>query len=56
VLTACDHDLDRALAQVAARPDYTPAEHARDLAGALRWNAIDAARSGARALRRLAPR
>ena len=33
------HDLDRALAAADARHDYTAAEHARDLAGALRWNA-----------------
>ncbi|MBO4209452.1 asparagine synthetase B family protein [Micromonospora echinofusca] len=39
VLTRCDHDLDRAIADGAARPDYTVLEHARDLAGAARWNA-----------------
>ncbi len=31
-------DLDRALAEDAAELDHTPLEHARDLAGALRWN------------------
>jgi|SRR5579875_1022036 asparagine synthase (glutamine-hydrolysing) len=32
-------DLDRALRDIDARPDYSIADHARDLAGALRWNA-----------------
>ncbi len=49
VLDQCDLDLDRALAAIAARPDYTAAEHLRDLAGALRWNA-------APLVRRLLPR
>ncbi|HEY5352416.1 MAG TPA: asparagine synthase-related protein [Streptosporangiaceae bacterium] len=40
VLQRCGHDLDRAIADSAARPDYTPAERARDLAGAVRWNAV----------------
>ena len=31
-------DLERALAEDAAGLDHTPLEHARDLAGALRWN------------------
>ena len=31
-------DLDRAVAEVQARPDYTAAEHAKDFAGAVRWN------------------
>ncbi len=35
-------DLDLALRDVAAQPDYTLADHARDLAGALRWNAAGA--------------
>jgi asparagine synthase (glutamine-hydrolysing) len=39
VLMKCGNDLDRALGQIAARQDYTLLEHARDLAGALRWNA-----------------
>jgi asparagine synthase (glutamine-hydrolysing) len=39
VLMKCDNDLDRALAENAARQDYTLLERARDLAGALRWNA-----------------
>jgi len=38
VLLKCDNDLDRALAEGAARQDYTLLEHARDLAGAARWN------------------
>jgi asparagine synthase (glutamine-hydrolysing) len=37
-------DLDRALADVDAQPDYSLTEHARDLAGALRWNAAGALR------------
>jgi len=44
VLDQHDLDLDRALAAAAARPDYTPLEHAIDLAGALRWNAAAAVR------------
>jgi hypothetical protein len=40
----CGHDLDRAIADGAARPDYTLAERARDLAGAARWNAVLAVR------------
>jgi asparagine synthase (glutamine-hydrolysing) len=48
VLSQCGHDLDSALAQARTRPDYTAAEHARDLAGALRWNAAAALRSSAR--------
>ncbi len=46
VLSQCGHDLDRALAQTGA--DYTAIEHARDLVGALRWNAATALRSRAR--------
>jgi asparagine synthase (glutamine-hydrolysing) len=45
VLERCDHDLDRAIADSAARPDYNLAERARDLAGALRWNAVLAPRA-----------
>jgi asparagine synthase (glutamine-hydrolysing) len=48
VLSQHGHDLDRALAEASARTDYTIAEHARDLAGALRWNALTALRSLAR--------
>ncbi|WP_089154179.1 asparagine synthetase B family protein [Micromonospora sp. NBS 11-29] len=39
VLTRCGDDLDRAIADGLARPDYTVLEHARDLVGAARWNA-----------------
>jgi asparagine synthase (glutamine-hydrolysing) len=39
-----DLDLDLALSQPVLRRDYTPAEHARDLVGALRWNVTAAAR------------
>jgi asparagine synthase (glutamine-hydrolysing) len=38
VLTRCDHDLDRAVRDEVARTDYTAAEHARDLLGAIRRN------------------
>jgi asparagine synthase (glutamine-hydrolysing) len=37
-------DLDRALQGARIRPDYSMADHARDLAGALRWNAVGALR------------
>jgi asparagine synthase (glutamine-hydrolysing) len=37
-------DLDRALQGARVRPDYSMADHARDLAGALRWNAVGALR------------
>ena len=37
-------DLDLALHDVETQPDYSITEHARDLAGALRWNAIGALR------------
>jgi asparagine synthase (glutamine-hydrolysing) len=37
-------DLDRALRDVDVRPDYSVTDHARDLAGALRWNAVGALR------------
>jgi asparagine synthase (glutamine-hydrolysing) len=48
LLTQSGYDLDRAIAQSRARLDYTGLEHARDLAGALRWNAVTALRRGAR--------
>ena len=44
VLGQCGHDLDLALASSEARQDYTAREHARDLAGALRWNTSAAIR------------
>ena len=37
-------DLDRALQDARIQPDYSVADHARDLAGALRWNAVGALR------------
>ena len=59
VLEACGNDLDLALAQLAARPDYTAGERARDFAGALKWNAAGLARAAApragRARRAAAP-
>jgi asparagine synthase (glutamine-hydrolysing) len=47
VLGQSGADVDVALAQVRLRPDYSGAEHVRDLAGALRWNAAAAVRSRA---------
>jgi asparagine synthase (glutamine-hydrolysing) len=44
VLEQHDLDLDRALQDVETQPDYSMADHARDLAGALRWNAVGALR------------
>jgi asparagine synthase (glutamine-hydrolysing) len=38
LLEQCDHDLDQAIARSQAQQDYTALEHARDLAGALKWN------------------
>jgi asparagine synthase (glutamine-hydrolysing) len=43
VLEASGNDLDLALRRIAARGDYTPAERARDLAGAVKWNTAAAA-------------
>ena len=37
-------DLDRALNAMHIQPDYSITDHARDLAGALRWNAVGALR------------
>jgi asparagine synthase (glutamine-hydrolysing) len=39
VLMRCGNDLDWAIADGLARPDYTVLEHARDLVGAAKWNA-----------------
>jgi asparagine synthase (glutamine-hydrolysing) len=39
VLSMCRNDLDAALTEMAARRDYTSRERARDLIGAVRWNA-----------------
>jgi asparagine synthase (glutamine-hydrolysing) len=44
VLERHDLDLDQALRDVDAQPDYSLADHARDLAGALRWNTVGALR------------
>jgi asparagine synthase (glutamine-hydrolysing) len=44
VLAEHDLDLDRALHDARVQPDYSIADHARDLAGALRWNAVGALR------------
>ncbi|WP_405096190.1 asparagine synthetase B family protein [Micromonospora sp. NBC_01412] len=54
VLSRCGNDLDRAIADGLARPDYTVLEHARDLVGAARWNAAPVVRRlvGPRATRR----
>jgi asparagine synthase (glutamine-hydrolysing) len=49
VLMRCDNDLDRAVADGAARQDYTAFEHARDLAGAARWIAAPMVRRLTRA-------
>jgi asparagine synthase (glutamine-hydrolysing) len=45
VLTRCGHDLDLAVRDGAARTDYTAAEHARDLLGAIRHNLTPMAHS-----------
>ena len=45
VLSGAGRDLDRAVAEVQARPDYTAAEHAKDFVGAVRWNVQKALRS-----------
>jgi len=45
LLSQCGHDLDLAVAAAQVRRDYTAAEHARDLAGALRWNVTAGLRS-----------
>jgi asparagine synthase (glutamine-hydrolysing) len=39
LLGQCGNDLDLAIARSASRRDYSAREHARDLAGAARWNA-----------------
>lgn len=51
VLGQQGHDLGRAIAAISARPDYTAAEHARDMLGAVRWNAVSAVRAARRGLR-----
>ena len=44
VLDQCDRDLDRAIAEVQRRGDYTATEHAKDFVSAVRWNALAAVR------------
>ncbi|MGN6792434.1 MAG: asparagine synthetase B family protein, partial [Streptosporangiaceae bacterium] len=39
LLSQCGNDLDLAISQATDRLDYSTREHARDLAGAARWNA-----------------
>lgn len=51
-LQESDHDLDRALVDAESARDFTPAEHARDFAGALKWNVIGGVRSARRRLSR----
>jgi asparagine synthase (glutamine-hydrolysing) len=46
LLSQCGNDLDVALARASARLDYSPREHARDLAGAARWNVRSLAGTG----------
>ena len=43
VLQDSDHDLERALAEDAR--DFTPVEHAREVAGAVKWNVINGVRA-----------
>jgi asparagine synthase (glutamine-hydrolysing) len=38
LLGQCNQDLDRAIARSQTRQDYSALEHARDLAGAVKWN------------------
>jgi asparagine synthase (glutamine-hydrolysing) len=40
VLDRCGNDLDLAIAEARTAGDYSPREHARDLAGAAKWNAV----------------
>jgi asparagine synthase (glutamine-hydrolysing) len=40
VLDRCGNDLDLAIAQARTSADYTVREHARDLAGAAKWNLV----------------
>ena len=48
VLERCGHDLDRAIADAAARQDYRLTERARDPGSAARWNAVLALRKPAK--------
>ena len=50
VLADCRHDLQRAVVAAESPRDYTAAEHARDFAGALKWNALGGLRAARRRL------
>jgi asparagine synthase (glutamine-hydrolysing) len=50
VLQDSDHDLERALADAENARDFTPAEHAREVAGAVKWNVINGVRETKRRL------
>ncbi len=52
VLEESDHDLERAVVAAESARDFTPAEHARDFVGALRWNVVGGVRSARRRLNR----
>ena len=52
VLQDADHDLDRALADPENARDFTAAEHAREVAGAVKWNVINGVRATRRRLTR----
>jgi asparagine synthase (glutamine-hydrolysing) len=52
VLQDADHDLDRALADAENARDFTAAEHAREVAGAVKWNVINGVRATRRRLTR----
>jgi asparagine synthase (glutamine-hydrolysing) len=52
VLQDADHDLDRALADAENARDFTRVEHAREVAGAVKWNVINGVRATRRRLTR----
>lgn len=52
VLDESDHDLERAVLAAQSARDLTPAEHARDFVGAVRWNVVGGARVARRRLTR----
>lgn len=52
VLVESDHDLDRAVVAAQSAQDFTPAEHARDFVGAVRWNVVGGVRAARRRLSR----
>ncbi len=51
VLADCRHDLQRAVVVAESPRDYTAVEHARDFAGALKWNALGGLRAARRRLK-----